>query len=314
MAILRGGRRIGPFDIRLGLPRDRSLENIEGDKRLKDPLGVQRASTIGAFVSEMAQGEGFARPNRFLVRFYLPSKMKLGIFGMEKNEVGPPPQQTFDPYSSAEMQKNVGLMCSKVTIPSRDVNTTENIIYGPGRKMPYGYSYSGELETTFYGDKFLRQRLFFEQWQEKIFSTQTHNLNFYNDYVGTMDIYQLGQFATENDRESVTYGVRLHEVYPQTIGSIDYAYGEEGIVNVPITLNFRNWESLTADQIGKSSIGTPLGQLPSVVPSKDFGFLDSILNKLPPEMKRAGRNVVNTVRRNLPIGEITGGRVFPPFI
>ena len=36
MAILRGGRRIGNFDIRLGLPRDRSLEDVAGDaqKRL----------------------------------------------------------------------------------------------------------------------------------------------------------------------------------------------------------------------------------------------------------------------------------------
>ena len=35
MAILRGGRRIGEYDIRLGIPRDRSLDNVEGDKRLQ---------------------------------------------------------------------------------------------------------------------------------------------------------------------------------------------------------------------------------------------------------------------------------------
>ena len=28
MAILRGGKRIGGFDIRLGLPRDRSLDDV----------------------------------------------------------------------------------------------------------------------------------------------------------------------------------------------------------------------------------------------------------------------------------------------
>jgi hypothetical protein len=42
--------------------------------------------------------------------------------------------------------------------------------------MPYAYSYSGELELTFYGDKFLRQRMFFENWQKKIFDMQTHNI------------------------------------------------------------------------------------------------------------------------------------------
>ena len=35
MAILRGGRRIGNFDIRIGLPRDKSLVDIDKDPRLK---------------------------------------------------------------------------------------------------------------------------------------------------------------------------------------------------------------------------------------------------------------------------------------
>ena len=35
MAIFRGGKRVGPFDIRVGIPRDRSLENVDRDPRLK---------------------------------------------------------------------------------------------------------------------------------------------------------------------------------------------------------------------------------------------------------------------------------------
>ena len=34
MAIFRAGKRIGNMDIRIGIPRDRSLENVEGDKRM----------------------------------------------------------------------------------------------------------------------------------------------------------------------------------------------------------------------------------------------------------------------------------------
>jgi hypothetical protein len=40
MAILRAGKRIGGFDVRLGIPRDRSLDNVENDPRFKlDVLG-----------------------------------------------------------------------------------------------------------------------------------------------------------------------------------------------------------------------------------------------------------------------------------
>ena len=72
MAILRGGRRIGPFDIRLGIPRDRSLDNVEGDRRLKRTMGGNPESTMGRVISTIAQGEGFAKPNRFMVDFVLP--------------------------------------------------------------------------------------------------------------------------------------------------------------------------------------------------------------------------------------------------
>ena len=33
MAILRGGKRFGGFDVRIGIPRDRSLDNVQGDTR-----------------------------------------------------------------------------------------------------------------------------------------------------------------------------------------------------------------------------------------------------------------------------------------
>ena len=77
MAILRGGRRIGGFDIRLGIPRDKSLDNVEGDERLQRVQGPTKESTIGRMMAAVAQGEGFARPNRFMVDFILPSGFSL---------------------------------------------------------------------------------------------------------------------------------------------------------------------------------------------------------------------------------------------
>ena len=72
MAILRGGRRIGNYDIRLGIPRDRSLDNVEGDTRLGRVQGGNPESTIGRVMGQIAQGEGFAKPNRYMVDFILP--------------------------------------------------------------------------------------------------------------------------------------------------------------------------------------------------------------------------------------------------
>ena len=313
MAILRGGRRIGNYDIRVGIPRDRSLDNVNGDERLRRKPGGNPESTINRFIAEINQGEGLARPNRFMVMFHLPQRV-LTEAELIASEFGGSSLGTNNDLESLTMAKTMSMMCNKVTMPNRDVNTKEHLMYGPAREMPYAYSFSRNIELNFYGDKFLRQRQFFENWQKKIFNYQTHNMNYYDDYIGSVDIFQLGQFESENDRDRVTYAVRLYEVYPQTIGSIDYTYASENeIANVPVTLNFRTWTNLTIDQIDGATVGKAVGDVPTIKASKDFGLFSGIFGKLPPELQRAGRDILQTTRRNLPIGRVTGGRLFPPF-
>ena len=317
MAILRGGRRIGNFDIRLGLPRDKSLVDVAGDPRLQRQPGG--AGTIQRFLSQVNQGEGFARTNRFIVRINPPAPVRL--MNVQAGPPNIPPESVSVAYGgkneleSNALLENVDMMCNKVTLPNRDINTQPHIMYGPKREMPYAYSFSSQVEMTFYGDKFLRQRLFFENWQKKIMDLGTHNINYYDDYVGSMDIMQLGQFDAKSDDDArVTYAVRLFEVYPQTIGSMDLTYGADNeIAQVPITLNFRTWSNLTIDQIDGATVGKSIGDVPTIKASKDFGLFSGILGKLPPEIRRAGRDVLQTAKRNLPIGRVTGGRLFPPF-
>src|SRR6056300_1078050 len=306
MAILRGGRRIGNFDIRLGLPRDRSLIDVVKDPRLQRQPGG--AGQIQRFLAQVNQGEGFARTNRFIVRINPPARKDLFVDDYDMT----PGNNDLESLTTLE---NVDMMCSKVTLPNRDINTQPHIMYGPRREMPYAYQYSASVECTFYGDKFLRQRLFFENWQKKIVDIKSHNLDYYDNYVGSMDIMQLGQFDSKQDDDArVTYAVRLFEVYPQTIGSMDLSYGADNeIASVPVTLNFRTWANLTIDDIADATVGKSTGDVPTIKASKDFGLFSGILGKLPPEFQRAGRDVLQTARRNLPIGRVTGGRLFPPF-
>lgn len=311
MAILRGGVRILGQDIRIGLPRDRSLDNVEADPRLKRKPGGNPDTTINRFISAINEGEGLARNTRYLVRFFPPQAQKTGRVPL--GDFDEPERTSDQELSSASLIQNVGMMCNKVTLPSRDISTKSVQTYGPARQIPYAYTFPGQVECSFYGDKFLRQRMFFENWQKKIYNDLTHDLKYYEDYIGYMDILQLGQFAAEGDRDRVTYAVRLYEVYPETIGSIDYAYDGE-YVNLPITMRFRNWRNLGLDEIGNFTVGRAFGELPTIKPSNEFGIFGGILNRLPPEIRRAGRDVLQSIKRSAPIGRVTGGRVFPPFI
>ncbi len=318
MAIFRAGKRIGNMDIRVGLPRDKSLDNVEGDKRITvQRPGVNRKTSIGRFITEINKGEGVARANRFLIRLFPPRDTFERKVGTDKDVVLVDKDSLLN---ESGMKNNVELMCTQAKLPHRDVLTQNYVTYGPGRKMPYAYAYGSNIECTFMGDKFLRQRAFFETWQRRIYNLATHNLNYYDDYVGTMEIYQLGQYR-ETDKESpddnyrMTYGVRLHEVYPETIGEIQYQALTDDVIpmDIPITFAFRTWENITLDSINGVEFGKHIPDMPNIKPAKNYGIFGGILGKMPPEIKRAGKQIIDKIKRDMPIGKGTGGRVFPPF-
>jgi len=313
MAILRGGVRIFGQDIRLGIPRDKSLVNVAGDKRLKRRPG-NPGSTIGQFISQVNKGEGLARPTRYLVRFYLNPKVEMGWDPLKEIEITDIADEFNMERTDPQTKRNVEMMCNKVTMPSRDINTTPHITYGPKREMPYAVSYGSTIECNFYADKYLRQRHFFEKWQGNMFGEHSHDMNYYSNYTGHMDIYQLGASGGAGDRDRITYAVRLEEVYPETIGSIEYSYGDtNSYVNVPITLRFRKWQNLFADDIWGVEHGAKQGKVPTVKEAPGSGLFGGLLSKLPPELQRAARQISGAAKRNLPVGRVTGGRVFPPF-
>ena len=100
----------------------------------------------------------------------------------------------------------------------------------------------------------------------------------------------------------------------QIISGIDYSYGNnDSLVEIPVTMNFRHWKNLTIDQVNGATIGQAVGDLPTIKASGNYGLFGGILSKLPPEFRRIGRDVLQQTRRNLPIGRITGGKLFPPF-
>jgi len=320
MAILRGGRRIGPFDIRVGIPRDRSLDNVEGDRRLKRTMGGNPESTMGRVISTIAQGEGFAKPNRFMVDFVLPTGVDTGVAqgpggsqGILFEEEVQNSTVSGQMQRETQIQRGLRAFVENVDMPGRTLDTTDYKIYGPRRQVVTGHSFSGEITMSMYCDKFLRQRSFFEMWQKAAFDQGTNNVHFYEEYIGAVRIYQLGAFAENADRDRISYGVHLFECFPKTISAVTYGQGQnDEIQKISVSLAFRNWQNLTLDQVGNYTIGGGFKK-PEVV-SADRGLIGNILQKLPPDLRRAGRDAVNVIKQRVPIGAVFNGKVFPPLL
>jgi len=329
MAIFRAGKRIGPFDIRGGISRgdfkSSAYHKTDRDPRFK--MQANTENTIGRFRAAINSAEGFARPSRFAVRIFPPSSLNqmLKLQNATTNRDGVTynnemyngdGQVNFNSSGSHLNQltqtigRQVNIMCDTVTMPGVDLQTQE-IQYGsePTRNHVTSHGFAGNIVATFYADKYLRERQFFELWQKHVVGTVSHKANYYDNYVGKMHIYQLGA-DSEVDRDMPTYAIEAVDVYPEKIAQVDYSYGATNqIQKITIEFSYKQWFNMGIDSARGLEFGHAM-QTAANIKARDPG----LFGMLPPELQRAGKDIFQQGRTVLnPIGRIFKGKVFPPF-
>ena len=313
MGIFRAGKRVGPFDIRVGFPRDRSLDQVDKDPRLKQR--ANRENTIGRMQANIARSEGYARSARFAIKLFFPTQLKSLLAEQQVNDeqgfgITDRTGATDMAVLAKDMGPQINLNCDSVTMPSHDLQT-QSVQYGsePARDIVTSHAFAGTINASFYADKYLRERQILEMWQKMAVNMVNHKANYYDEYIGKMHIYQLGSLDGQGDRDVPTYGIEATEVYPATVAAIDYNYANSNqLVKINVGFNYKQWFNLTTDSIAGFQFGESRQKIHEVK-SVDRG----LFGKLPPELQRAGRDIFNTARRNLPTGRIFKGKIFPPF-
>ena len=276
MAIFRGGKRVGPFDIRIGLPRGREYDNIPGDPRLKQRANPE--TTLNRFRSAIAKAEGVARNTRFLVNINLPKNDVLTaalrdrqIATSNPTEPGPGPagQTTSNKTAKLQYERDLGqqitLMCTNITMPARTFTTAPYRIAGAPYKYPTSVQYS-DVTATFIGDKFLRLRQFFEVWQSTMYDNLNGMFNFYEEYVSDIAIFQL------DDQDVAVYGCRLEDCYVGDLGAIEYSNASTGVVRQPVTMQFRRWSNIALDSQPSTSVSQAGNEVPNRAPTRRTTF------------------------------------------
>ena len=210
-------------------------------------------------------------------------------------------------------------------------------MYGPERSIARGVTYD-DITLTFYMDQNMAEQVLFKSWQNLAISPNTYNSNYYDEYTGSIDIFPLiglqqGQNikrATQQEETAdgeplarATIGANfthLAEAFPKTVAPIEMSYGNSGLAKLSVTFSYR-FAVTPADLavIGEGEQGVAKGKLRGDVrlPNEDIGrnlgVFGNLIKKLPPDLRRAGRDVINQAKTRFPIGRIFGGRVFPPF-
>jgi len=179
------------------------------DKR----AAASRASATSPYQEVAAEisNNDLARQNRFRVEIY------------------PPGQRP---------EKYIEMLIENASFPGQNLRTTpDSLRYGPQREIVHGVTY-GPINLTFMCRPGLPEKVFFEAWHDLTFNRETWNVQYYQDYVGSIKMFQLDR--PDRDR----YMVTLHEVYPKTIISQDYNLSSnDSYQTLQVEFSYHHWDS-----------------------------------------------------------------------
>ena len=222
---------------------------------------------IDSFISSMNKSEGFARAANYEVVFKFPVGINVPSRGQQ-----------------------LSMHCNTISWPGHDLQVqSRKHASEPERNLVQSHAFAGTIDAIFYLSADHRERFLLEQWQELAVNRFTHKANYYNEYAGGMEIYQLGSakairkftsntedtsggsgdHRTSGDKSGMEvfkqktniavrkYGIEVMEVYPATIALTEYMYESANMVQMlAVTFNYRQHLPININDGNKRPLGT----------------------------------------------------------
>ena len=171
--------------------------------------------------------EGIVRTNQFVVRLNFPP--------------GPPNR----PFRQVMDQQDLLVRAQTVFMPGTNFSTVEDTnIYGPNRNIVSGITFANTVGITFLLDEKFKLKQTFDAWQRTAYDEHTWNLNYYDEYRGSIEIYSMTNRSNSGLNDTGTdvpgYGLKCWEAYPMTIGQVDFDAGAStAYATISIEFGFR---------------------------------------------------------------------------
>ena len=214
-----------------------------------------KLGTIDEFKSLVAEGRGFTKANLFYVK--LPTINGINPYGL-------------------------GLLCSDITLPSRQLTTQERVMGVSSQKTAYGYA-NTDVSMTFriLNDQIARS--YFESWHDFIISQYVDiegrwEARYPDQYMAPVHIYQLerGQsyplFSKQFDEKLgpininididldigtkaiANYHWYLDRAFPVSYTSSNLNEGDGEISTVSVDFSYQYWKGEPVDGKSEASI------------------------------------------------------------
>ena len=227
-------------------------DNIGSAAGSSPPKGRE---TLDQFISTIGAGS-LARPNRYLIFFKGTGPVKAAQ--KISAQVSPTLKATFNNFVTGEevtsvrsgeaagamgvgggsnFMRNISMYCESIQMPGQNIRSVEDPLrFGPQREQAQGVTY-GSVTARFICSRDLREKRFFEEWQDLIFNYETWEMKFYKDYIGGIKIYQ------EDRRNRTTYCAELFEVFPKVLQQQELGWNmNDTYQTISVELMFHSWK------------------------------------------------------------------------
>jgi len=215
---------------------------------------------INNFISQMSKSGGYARSAQYELILNFPDAI----------------------VNATRRSQSLSLNCETLSWPGHDLQT-QSRKHGnePERFLVQSHGFEGTITAGFYLSLDHSERFLLEQWQELAVNRFTHKANYYNEYVGSAEMYQLGSApatrsffsrTAEGPRNSEitstltgeekthiavrTYGITMQDVYPSTIALTELSYGlPNEIQRLTVTFQYRQHLPIAITEGNKRPLG-----------------------------------------------------------
>jgi hypothetical protein len=209
---------------------------------------------IDKFKSVISKRGGLAPQNRFAVYMALP----LISFDPQNLIAKVFNQGTQSPFFNDP--RDISILCDSVTLPGRQISTTEVQTNLLAVKTPYTYI-NDDVQMSFHitNDHFMKK--FFENWFNRMFDRSKMTMKYRSQYTTDIIVQQLDQ------RDVPVYTVTLKNAFPTSITSYELTNsGENQTQKLTVTLAYEDWSEegfvesvLSKGKVLLGSVGRTIG-------------------------------------------------------
>jgi hypothetical protein len=150
--------------------------------------------------------------------------------------------------ATQDEKRSISMRCESVAMPGMNLASSPDVnMYAVQQEVVDGVTFSGSTNMVFTASQNFSERKFFEQWQGLAWKRNSWNIGYYDDYVGSAEIYLLDRSHKK------VFGVKLFDVFPKEINGTDLSYAPASGAGLKLTvqMQYKYWDALSIErQIG----------------------------------------------------------------